>query len=342
MSIGMLVLAVMAIDANDSRATTIHNRCQKGDLASVQAILKAFPEKLNTRDNYGHTPLHRAVYSQSERLIQYLIDQGANLEAKDYSGLTPLERSIRYPRSSRLLIKNGANKTIFVHVALGELDEVEDFIKKAPRNIKIVDGLNRSLTAWAALHGQEPVLLALLKRGANANSPDRPLVWGVGAGNTGCVRLLLKYGADPKARSERHSRDAISMAIHNRNDELVKMLVPAKLTKADVEAFVDHLIYASRLGSSETVSFLISRGVDPSSRGSHPYTAIHVSSMFGHVAVVKVLLDAGVDVNARDIGGFTALDYLIAPPSYAGCRKVVFPEETRNALNERGAVRLEN
>ena len=44
----------------------------------------------NAARKYGHTPLHWAVVHSSLDVMQYLVSQGADVNAKDYGGATPL------------------------------------------------------------------------------------------------------------------------------------------------------------------------------------------------------------------------------------------------------------
>ena len=42
-------------------------------------------------NQYGQTPLHLACESNSPKIIQYLIEQGVDIEYRDNKGQTPLQ-----------------------------------------------------------------------------------------------------------------------------------------------------------------------------------------------------------------------------------------------------------
>ena len=71
------------------------------------------------------------------------------------------------------------------------------------------------------------------------------------------------------------------------------------------------------------VEFLIRSGADVNARavimGVRDYTALISASRYGRTRIVRVLIAAGADVNARDARGRTALMWA----SYMGYRDVV-------------------
>ena len=60
-------------------------------------------------DQFGRTPLHRAVASPS--MVAFLIRAGANVNTADVFGRTPLHEALPYPESVVLLLEAGADIT---------------------------------------------------------------------------------------------------------------------------------------------------------------------------------------------------------------------------------------
>ena len=50
---------------------------------------------INAKDNDGRTPLHVAVREDQKEVIALLIDNGADIEAKDNNGTSPLNVAVR-------------------------------------------------------------------------------------------------------------------------------------------------------------------------------------------------------------------------------------------------------
>lgn len=72
---------------------------------------------VNARNDLGETPLHGAAISGLDSIVQFLFDRGAEVNARDKRGLSPLDRSLHYeiaatvfehPTTAALLRKMGA------------------------------------------------------------------------------------------------------------------------------------------------------------------------------------------------------------------------------------------
>ncbi|MCK4341376.1 MAG: ankyrin repeat domain-containing protein [Phycisphaerae bacterium] len=109
----MMVAAVLLCTSTLSRAadgTDLHNAVARGDLQRVAALLAAGAD-VNAVDQRGFTPLHVAATSHNEKLIQLLLDAGADVNACDASGETPLHVAARHFRLEgiELLLASGAD-----------------------------------------------------------------------------------------------------------------------------------------------------------------------------------------------------------------------------------------
>src|SRR6185369_2730989 len=66
---------------------------------------------VKARNSIGVTPLHAALCG-NPGVIQSLVSAGANINAQDNEGLTPLMRTMGYPDTTELFIKAGADVNI--------------------------------------------------------------------------------------------------------------------------------------------------------------------------------------------------------------------------------------
>ena len=90
-------------------ADPIHDVAWKGDLAGVQRELNKGAD-VNARDEvYGGTPLHWAALRGRNEVAEFLIAEGADVNAKTRKGFTPLDEAIIYnhPETADLLRKHG-------------------------------------------------------------------------------------------------------------------------------------------------------------------------------------------------------------------------------------------
>ena len=66
-------------------ATNITDAIRMGDINRVQAIIGKDKTKINQSNNLGDIPLHLATYNDDFEIIKYLVEQGANVNAKGKS-----------------------------------------------------------------------------------------------------------------------------------------------------------------------------------------------------------------------------------------------------------------
>ena len=135
---------------------------------------------------------------------------------------------------------------------------------------------------------QVQIIQSLLDAGANPNTAgllpldgtdsDTPLVWAVRQGNPQIVRLLLDRHANPRTGSH-YGEPCLSLAAQSdhSNTQIIAVM-------------------------------LLARGVDVNERDAYGQTPLMVAVTSGvDSAVIKLLLDCGANISARDPGGETAL-----------------------------------
>ena len=86
----------------------IYDAALFGDFEAVADLLSKDPAGVNTRDEYGFTPLHGVVGEDQIEMAEYLIAHGADVNARNDSGVTPLHPAAD-PEMVKLLVKHGAD-----------------------------------------------------------------------------------------------------------------------------------------------------------------------------------------------------------------------------------------
>ena len=181
--------------------------------------------------------------------------------------------------------------------------------------------LNRELHS-AASHGTIKKANELLEQGANINYFDNefggtPLYWAVWHKKKKMVSFLLEKGADSNIIC--NGTTCLSIACTQLFDDttLVKMLIDAG---ADVNAkvrYIHNLIgtalhAASRSAHPEIVKVLLLSGANIHQNDDFGHTAIMAAAQSSgkkSVETIECLIDAGVDINARNRNGVTALRF---------------------------------
>jgi ankyrin repeat protein len=162
---------------------------QRALLDYVRQTLVTIPELVQERYTYGRTLLHEVAGQGSLPMVELLLQLGADPNARDQSGHTPLyfvgnaSHGAHGAAVVRVLAHSGANVN-------------------AQERLKHCTALH-----MAARRGNVPVAEALLDCGADGEARDRlgdtPLHRAVKCGKTEVVAFLLSRGADVHAEGKR-------------------------------------------------------------------------------------------------------------------------------------------
>ncbi len=183
-----LIQAGAQIDAtNHAGATAL---LQAATFEEKARLLVKHGARINARSVIGNSPLILAARKAGNiGTVRFLLDHGADLQATNSFGATPLLAAAASGDIEivRLLLDRGAN------VNAQPTMDVGGFIW----------GGGRTALMWAALNGDEPMLRLLLERGARINAfgvAGSALHQAAWANQPGTARLLLDSGAQVNQR----------------------------------------------------------------------------------------------------------------------------------------------
>ncbi|KAL5983126.1 ADP-ribosylation factor GTPase-activating protein agd4 [Asimina triloba] len=71
----------------------LHLACHVGDLVMLELLLQ-FGADINARDFHGRTPLHHCIFKRNNSFAKYLLRRGACPSIQDGGGLSALERTM--------------------------------------------------------------------------------------------------------------------------------------------------------------------------------------------------------------------------------------------------------
>ncbi|KAG9689042.1 palmitoyltransferase akr1, partial [Aureobasidium melanogenum] len=183
-----------------------------GELRSIQKLFDSGKASATSADPQGITALHWAAINGHYALCHYLIESGANVNAKggDAEATPVLWASKRcHLDVVNLLLQQGADPLLtddqgynLLHSATldGNVFQLILLLHQADVPVDIPDSQGHTSLMWAAYKGFPACLDVLLKWGADVHARDdlgfTALHWALVKGSYNCIQKLLEYGAD--------------------------------------------------------------------------------------------------------------------------------------------------
>ncbi|MCP4343945.1 MAG: hypothetical protein GY795_00270 [Desulfobacterales bacterium] len=161
----------------------------------------------NSKTNTGLSPLHFAVQEGNTETAGILLSGGAKADSADYRGFAPMHRvDSNHKELVELLLKNGATVNarsqsgltpLHLAVRRGNMEAASFFISKGAMVNAVTD------TDWTPLHyaasgGHDEIIKILLARGAELNSKTMtgrtPLICAANSFKPGTAEFIRKLG----------------------------------------------------------------------------------------------------------------------------------------------------
>ena len=256
--------------------------------------------------------LIKAVKSHDIAGMKTAIGAGADVNAKDEGGNTPLNYAIWWPDEVTLLIDSKAdvnlNRPLSSAATSGETESVNLLIK-AGANVSDKNGLGQSALWLAALNGSRSgTLSALVAAGANVNDADlqgmTPLFTLAANGKTPAERVATIRSQTPYlekaglALPERLKNPKESD--YSNVGDMVKLLIDAK---ADVNVILGKtgmtpLMWAAKNGKSDAIIALVNAKADVNAKARTGWTSLcYAANNVSCTEAAKTLINAGANVN---------------------------------------------
>ena len=275
------------VSADAKGDTPLHYAARQGYTEAAKALL-AGGANVNACCARGNTPLHLTIPDQME-MFTLLLASAADPNASNAHGQTPMHLAAEKNNlaMARALVK-----------------------ERAPVNVRDADGVTP--LHWAAKNDAVRIASFLIGRGAKVSCPDKngstPLHNAACAGSLRVADLLILSGAEVDAKSKK-GNTPLHWAVDN-SEEVAKLLIAygADIRVKDKTGMA-MLHFAAGGGNPDMVKFLIEKKLDVKAVDLLGATPLHFAARNGQgPEVIKALVAAGADVNARTTQGETPLD----------------------------------
>ncbi|KAJ8127955.1 hypothetical protein O1611_g5681 [Lasiodiplodia mahajangana] len=246
------------------------------DLGVNEDIVRSigFNKALITKDLWGRLPIHIASSGNSEAMVDYFIEKGANLDAKDQEG----------------------HSAIVYASAIGN----ETIVRLLPVHERSTNNDIAISIGYAAKNGHTTVVRLLLERGAMVYMGD-VLYKAARSGHIAVVRLLL----------ERVGNASIEVALEG-VARTKHIAVFQYLLKKCPDADMKELLFAAAgEGDTAITQLLLDNGASINHQDYDGHTPLSLAAWIGNEDVVQLLLEYGADPNITDNEGLTPLQAAI-------------------------------
>ncbi|XP_056222755.1 poly [ADP-ribose] polymerase tankyrase-2-like isoform X2 [Seriola aureovittata] len=250
--------------------------CRSGDLERVRKMVMA--ENVNSRDTAGRksTPLHFAAGFGRKDVVDFLLQNGANVHARDDGGLISLHNACSFGHAEvvSLLLHHGADA-----------------------NAR--DNWNYTPLHEAAIKGKIDVCIVLLQHGAEPTIRN----------TDGRTALDLAELSTKAVLTGEYRKDELLESARSGNEEkLMALLTPLNVNcHASDGRKSTPLHLAAGYNRVKTVQLLLQHGADVHAKDKGDLVPLHNACSYGHYEVTELLVKHGACVNAMDLWQFTPL-----------------------------------
>src|SRR5262249_9251305 len=258
-------------------AVALVEALRMGDRQTFMSRVAEDSKLLNERGPEGSTPFMYAVLYSDAATLERLLKLGADPNKHNDANATALMWAAVDLEKTRVLRNHGGDANA------GPNNPQTHLIIAAPRQ------------------GNTPTVKLLLDRGENPNpnpippAMGSPLVQAGTAGDAEMMQLLIARGAELKAAAE----PLLVSAITNRCAKCLELIVAKN---PDKEAVTGALIETASVGEVNAIRLLLDHWADVNAFdpfGRTPLMYAAVSDLLS-LDVVKLLVERGADVNAKD------------------------------------------
>ncbi len=319
---------------------------EKGDLKKIKLLTELKYAYIETKNIQQQTALYTAVKKNHFSVVKYLVEQGANINAREKDGWSILHRAVETNKLSivQYLVENGAdlhartnyNKETPLEMAKNDKkdQEIIAYLENAVLQLQVQRD-NRLLEN--AEKGNLEKVKQLLNEGANIhaknNAQQTALYVAVRGNQFSVMNYLVEQGANINAR-EKDGWSILHRAVATNNLAIVEYLVengadldaktnynketPLEMAKNDKkdQEIIQYLINTHFLNAAEQknideIQKCLNQGAQLEAKTECQWTALHYAARGNDSNVITFLIKQGANVKAKNWEGKTPLDIAI-------------------------------
>lgn len=337
-----VLMCWMAVSFSISGAESLPLLMQRGEYEQVRSLVESGKAKLEEIDSLNRTALHWAAITNAG-MIPLLLQNGADIEARDGSGMTPLHHA----------------------VSAGNTAAVEKLLE-AKADIKATDRAQNTVLHFAcrAETPKPEIIFLLLKNGADVNAMDssgttpfmivnssgsyNPEILSIifnakpdvnarnSRGETALMLCIREYTAiDPRIPASMLAIPGIALDIQDENGNSAMHIAAAFRINMDKAAYVvdalgeknanpnlqdkygrTPLFLAIEVDNAQAIGVLLDKfKADPNIKCDDGNCPVLFAAQHGNIPLLQALIGKNADLNVRDKKGATPLVLALGEPA---------------------------
>lgn len=239
-------------------------------------------------------PLVMAAGVGEVEVVKMLLDRGANVNATDPQGVTPLMRAAIYTAAVQvgLVPKSMPSTAGSIPVSI----QIAELLRKHGANINAPDAAGNTVLSYACQSQNAAMLAWLVHQGMSVNihlpSTQTPLMHVVGQIDTASTRILLDAGADPNATDA----NGVTALMLTQSADVARLLLDrgANINARDKTGSTA-LIYSARNTNQELIKLLIQRHANLNLQDKQGHTALSEARARNFPPVIDLLTQSDTE-----------------------------------------------
>ena len=286
-----LTIVCLVLMTSPARATSLHQAAATGTWSTIVSLLTRGANP-NARDEAGHTPLHLAATRfEQAMIIEELLANGADPNATANDGSTPLHYAAGMARNIavRELLAHGANPNApdeDGNTPLHYFAAEWRITEQAGRaGLSIYAAAGAGIAVTGGRTARATGLLMSIAALASQGHNRKKVTW--------TVQHLFRSNTDFTATND---------AGETPHDVAERLGHASLARELDITQIVTRLfVDAVTAGDLAALDQALSHGADPNALlpGGRQERPLELAARTGHLEIVKALIAAGVDVNAN-------------------------------------------
>ncbi|XP_020899126.1 transient receptor potential cation channel subfamily A member 1 isoform X2 [Exaiptasia diaphana] len=344
--------ASLCVWESSSLQTPLHFAAVSGNLCVLRALFEGKDLDLHAEDGDGMTPVLRASLEGNRDVIEYLLDQGAHVNAPPNTGFpSPLMCAVKRDqhKTMKFLLSKGAQvdqidtqwrNCLHIAAACSDPKTLRILLEKDTKHlVGKRDAYGKTPLHYAALRCSHvgKIIQLLTDAGGLVISCDNderiPLHYAARAGIVVSTRSLLEVSPESLNCADTLSQTPLHVAAANGQAEVCRLLLE---NKAEVDYRDDlrltPLFHAVIHGCPRTIRVLVDYGADIDAVEKSRKTPLIVAAFEGKIDAFKTLLECGADISIVCGTGFNVLDAALAQDQLNICTEIVRHERWRDVM----------